>query len=340
MHRAHAVFSSSDGPPSVPTLLQHMVEFMGAVTGSICALAGVTSDLRRATPTVPPPLVPVLQPPPQHVQQPQQQPVQQPQPQQQGQPPSSPTTADAGWQEVRRRAAPRGRKTWADRVRQDFAQAAAPEQRRELAGKLLFARAPVERRLVHASRPLHEDFGEKVQGIEMVYVKGIHRMPFKQVREYLMQIGPEDFDGRHVLHLSYFGPVTAFMCVDSFTAERLRDEVSELDGEILLHFDPTQPLALGGGGVGQSVAAAEKAFCARVAREIRFSSNLLVGTYLYRALAPRLTAQIGALLHVSPRGHPARAAPVTTSGGPAIAVPSTDAAALPPVDGEMTDHQE
>lgn len=334
LSKARRAMSSTSIELTVQQLMDHMLDIMGAVAEGITEIALVTKELRQAPlaspvsvdfpplPSSPSPLQQPSRPPPPLLHPPQQRAQQQRGP--------APSPASGG-----------GRKTYVDRLKHNLEQETAPEKRRVLAGKLLFRRAPVERRLVHAASPLHDEFGEKVKGIEMVYVKGIPRMPFTEIRKLLTEMSPTELDGKHVLHISYFGPVTAFMCIDSFTAERLIEDASELGGTVQPDFDPTKPL--GSGERAQSVAAAEKAFCERVARDIQFTTNLLVGTYLYRGLAPRLTARIGEILGVSPRGRRARATPVAQPGAMQEDQPPRGSAASTPAsadDGEMAEGTE
>ena len=165
----------------------------------------------------------------------------------------------------------------------------------------------MQRRLVPLTREPQARLSAELARVRVVYVRGLLRMPFREMRGYLHELSPL-LVPRAILSISYLGPITAFTCVDEATANTLIKVITEAGGRVDPAFCPWQPLRRDAQDDVEAKRRAEEAFCRRIAGEITTTPNLLLATFLQRVVAPHLAPRIQALVRGSSAG-PAHTAP-------------------------------
>ena len=228
--------------------------------------------------------------------------------------------------------------SYADRLRGQH-QAADGESRRRLAGRILVAPPPMQRRLVPLTREPQARLSVELTRVRVVYVRGLLRMPFREMRGYLHELSPLLMP-RAILSISYLGPITAFTCVDEAIASTLVKVITEAGGRVDPAFCPWLPLRRDAQDDAEAKRRAEEAFCRRIAGEITTTPNLLLATFLQRVVAPHLAPRIHALVRGSSAGiartapqvpHPIRLASDSHPTHPAATTTTLPAAAFAPV---------
>ena len=129
----------------------------------------------------------------------------------------------------------------------------------------------------------------------MVYVRGLLRMSFREMRGYLRDLSPS-LTPRSLLSISYFGPITSFICLDESNATALSEALTQIGGRVDRSFCSWLPLRRDQHDDAAAKQRTEDAFCHRIAGEITSSPNLLLATFLQRHLAPHLSPTISALV--------------------------------------------
>ena len=102
--------------------------------------------------------------------------------------------------------------SYADRLRSQH-QSSDGESRRRLAGRILVAPPPMQRRLLPLTREPQARLSSELAGVRVVYVRGLLRMPFREMRGFLRDLSPS-LTPRSLLSISYFGPITSFICLN------------------------------------------------------------------------------------------------------------------------------
>ena len=194
---------------------------------------------------------------------------------------------------------PLGRRvlSYADRLRSQH-HSSDGESRRQLAGRILAAPPPMHRRLLPLTREPQARLNTELEKVRVVYVRGLLRMSFREMRGYLRDLSPV-LTPRSLLSISYFGPITSFICLDATTATALSDTLTQIGGRVDHSFCPWMPLRRDQQDDDTAKQRAEDVFCHRIAGEITSSPNLLLTTFLQRQLAPHLAPTISALVRGS-----------------------------------------
>jgi len=146
---------------------------------------------------------------------------------------------------------------------------------------------PMSRRLLPHDATLHPPFQARLNDIKVLYVKGLRRMAFSGLRFLFLELG---FQPREILHFSFLGNgITSIMCQNSSVADRVRNcFVNESHISFLELFDPSLPLPRHDGSIlsdDSAISHSLESFISRVVREISFSSDLLVCTFLQRQVS-------------------------------------------------------
>ena len=191
--------------------------------------------------------------------------------------------------------------SYADRLR-SLHQTAEGESRRRLAGRILVAPPPMQRRLIPLAREPQSRMASELAQMRAVYVRGLLRMSFREMRGYLQDLSPQ-LSSRSIVSISYFGPLTSFICSDEPTAATLIAALTAAGGRVDPLFRPWLPLRRDQQDDAHAKQLAEEAFCRRVASEIIASPNLLLATFLQRHLAPHLAQSISSFVRSGPLSH-------------------------------------
>ena len=207
--------------------------------------------------------------------------------------------------------------SYADRLRSQH-HSADGESRRRLAGRILVAPPPMQRRLIPLARAPQSRIASDLERMQVIYVRGLLRMPFREMRGYLHDLSPR-LSNKSILSISYFGPLTSFICIDEPTAATLCEHLTAAGGRVDREFRPWLPLRRDQQDDTEAQQRAVETFCRRIAGEIVSSPNLLLATFLQRHLAPHLAPAISALVRGSPSG--LRVSPQTTPPAPVATTP-------------------
>ena len=165
----------------------------------------------------------------------------------------------------------------------------------------------MQRRLLPLTREPQARLSTELEKVRVVYVRGLLRMPFREMRGYLRDLSPT-LSPRSLLSISYFGPITSFICIDESIASVLSDALTCIGGRVDHHFRPWLPLCRDQHDDDAAKLRAEEAFCHCVAGEIVSSPNLLLATFLQRQLAPHLAPTISAIVRGA-QHHPTQTSP-------------------------------
>ena len=145
----------------------------------------------------------------------------------------------------------------------------------------------------------------ELEHMRVIYVRGLLRMPFREMRGYLHDMSSH-LSHRTILSISYFGPITSFICIIEFTAAILSELLTSAGGRIDPHFRPWLPLCRDLQDDDAAKQFAVDTFCRRIAGEIISSPNLVLATFLERNMAPQFASTISTLVRgLMPRSsHP------------------------------------
>ena len=67
----------------------------------------------------------------------------------------------------------------------------------------------------------------ELAGVRVVYVRGLLRMPFREMSGYLRDLSPA-LTPRSILSTAYFGPITSFICLTESTASLLTGTLTDI----------------------------------------------------------------------------------------------------------------
>ena len=199
--------------------------------------------------------------------------------------PSLPTTSSAPFVP---RPSP-SRSSYADKVKASLVAqfhnpSATPAAKAAVAIKLLVKPLPIGRRLLPVTTELRDDFGAKVAKSCFVYVRGMGRMRFTDLRQYLGTLG--DFTLATLPFISFIGDrITCFLCADQAVADSLRGCLQPLRGlQVLDRFDVDRPLFAPPSLIvdDAAVARCRTLYIDRISHDIVRCNNLLVATCLHR----------------------------------------------------------
>ena len=157
----------------------------------------------------------------------------------------------------------------------------------------------MQRRLIPLAREPQSRMASELAQMRIVYVRGLLRMSFREMRGYLQDLSPQ-LTSRSIVSISYFGPLTSFICCDEPTAVTLSEALTAVGGRVDPLFRPWLPLRRDQQDDTTAKQLAEEAFCRRIAGEIIASPNLLLATFLQRHLAPHLAQSISAFVRSGP----------------------------------------
>ena len=169
---------------------------------------------------------------------------------------------------------------------------ATPAEKTAAAIKLLVKPLPIGRRLLPVTTELRDDFGAKVAQSCFVYVRGLCRMPFTKLREYVGTLG--NYSPTTVPFISFVGDrMASFLCADSEVADSLRNRLQTIKGlQVLDKFDVDRPLFASPSMIVDDavIARCRTQYIHRIAHDILRCNNLLVATCLQRQVPDLATA--------------------------------------------------
>ena len=120
--------------------------------------------------------------------------------------------------------------SYVDRLRSQH-EACDGESRRHLTGRILTAPPPLQRRLIPPSREPHARLSSELAGVRVVYVRGLLRMLFREMRGYLRDLS-STLTPRSILSISYFGTITSFICIIESTVSVRTYTLTDIGGRV------------------------------------------------------------------------------------------------------------